>query len=186
MSSAQDLNNSELVRRCLDGDDDAWRALMQRYKSLVYTMALRTGLDQEAAQEVFQLVWIELYRSLARIREPDALPGWLSIATRRLCYRHAMDRSRWVEGTFEEMVDPGEAPDAFVENLDLRRKLEETLDEVGEPCASLIRILFFHSPPLSYDEVARKTEMPRGTIGPLRSRCLTKLMKAMKATEVGS
>lgn len=173
------IDNSTLVRRCLDGDDDAWRALIERYRSLVYSMALRTGLDSTDADEVFQQVWIELHRSLARLRDPDALPGWLSVATRRLSYRRAMERSRWVEGTFDEMVDPKEGPDTAVESLEQRRQVDEALQELGDPCASLLRLLFFQSPPLTYPEIAARAEVPRGSIGPMRGRCLSRLARLM-------
>jgi len=172
-------DNATLVRRCLDGDEDAWRSLIERYRSLVYTLALRTGLDHADADEVFQQVWMELHRSLARLRKPDALPGWLSVATKRLSYRRAMERSRWVEGTFEEMVDPQEGPEAGVESLEQRRQVEEALQALGEPCAPLLRLLFFEQPPLSYPEIAQRAEIPRGSIGPMRGRCLSRLAKLM-------
>ena len=154
---------------------------MRRYRSLVYTLALRTGLDEEEAGEVFQQVWTELHRSLARLRDPDALPGWLAVATRRMSYRRAMERAKWVEGTFDEMVDPRERPDAEVEKLELRRQIEAALDILGAPCAELIRLLFFRSSPLSYPEIASWLDIPRGSIGPTRSRCLSRLAKILKA-----
>jgi len=173
------IDNVTLVRQCLDGDEQAWRALIARYRSLVYTMALRTGLGAADADEVFQQVWIELHRSLARLRDPEALPGWLSVATRRLSYRRAVEQARWVEGTFEEMVDPKHGPDAEVEHLEQRRMVEEALERLGDPCAALLRLLFFRHPPLSYPEVAHEADIPRGSIGPTRARCLSRLAKMM-------
>lgn len=173
-------DNHELVARCLEGDEKAWRTLVLRYRTLVYSLALRTGLDEEGAQEIFQQVWTELHRSLARLRDPQALPKWLAVSTRRLSYRYAMDRRRWVDGTFDEMVDPAKLPDDEVEDLELRQQIEDGMGKIDERCQELLRLLFFHSPPLSYPEISAKVGIARGSIGPIRARCLGRLRKVME------
>ena len=173
-------DDASLLRRCAQRDEAAWATLVRRYKGLVYTSALRTGLDDEAAEEVYQQVWVELLASLGRIRKPNALPGWLATATRRLAYKHAIAARKLVEGTFEEMVDPAALPNQELEDLQTRRQLEQGLARLGEPCAKLIRLLFLSSKKMSYVQISRRVGIAVGSIGPIRARCLARLREAME------
>ena len=75
--------DSELVDRCIRGDQTAWRALVLRYERLVYSVALALCPDMEDASDIFQQVWMELYQRLSDIRRVEALPAWLITVTRR-------------------------------------------------------------------------------------------------------
>src|SRR5258708_15603485 len=48
----------------------------------------------EDAQDVSQTVWLRLVESLANLREPEALPGWLATTTQRECMRHVRGERR--------------------------------------------------------------------------------------------
>jgi RNA polymerase sigma factor (sigma-70 family) len=175
-------DDASLLLRCQQGDERAWNVLVDRYERLVYSVALRTGLDREVAVDVFQQVWLELYRSIARIRDPKALPRWLIVSTRRLAYKVAVLGSRTVDGVLEEMVDPAALPDAHIEELNRRRWLEEGLRRLGDPCARLLRLLFLEPKEPSYQEIAQRTGLAIGSIGPIRARCLTRLRRVLETS----
>jgi RNA polymerase sigma factor (sigma-70 family) len=172
-----------LVDECRRGSETAWRALVDRYSTLVFSTARRTGLDRDAAADVYQQVWIELYRSLPRLRNLRALPRWLIVATRRRSYRYALVSAKRVEGTFDELVDPQYLPDATVEQAETCRRLEFAVSTMGEPCARLLRLLFLERRQLSYREIAGLADIPIGSIGPVRARCLTRLRKAWEVEQ---
>ena len=69
----QDLTDADLVQRCVDGDQAAWRALVQRYQRLVFTVARRAALDEHAAADVLQSVCEKVHRHLAHLTQPDRL-----------------------------------------------------------------------------------------------------------------
>ncbi len=169
-----------LVDRCRRGDERAWAQLVKKYRSLVYSAALRTGLDEEGANEVFQLVWTEVFQSLHRIRDAQALPRWLVVTSRRIAYKQALAGSKMVEGVFDDMVDPDRLPDDELESLQQRLAIEGFLDRLRKPCPQLLRLLFLNTSEPSYDEVSDALAIPIGSIGPTRSRCLNQLRRVME------
>ena len=77
------------------------------------------------AGDVFQEVWLELHRSIPRIRNPQGLPRWLMVATRRLSYKVATRRRRMISGISRDLVDPTELPDDLVDGAKTRQRLED-------------------------------------------------------------
>ena len=58
------------------------------------------------------------------------------------------------------------------------------LQDVSGPCQTLLRLLIA-DPPLSYDEISDVLDMPKGSIGPTRQRCLSRLRAAMTTLSGG-
>jgi RNA polymerase sigma factor (sigma-70 family) len=169
----------ELLEACRAGDDDAWRELVARYERLVYSAALQTGLDRDAAVDVFQQVWVELHRSLFRIRDAQALPRWLIVTARRIAYRHAVVAGRWLHDVREDLVDPNPSPDSVVVALEQRHRLEQAFAELDERCRTIVRLLFLDDRPATYDEVSKRTGLSPDSVGPTRTRCLAKLRRLL-------
>jgi len=180
LSRISDHSNETLVRRCCEGDEAAWATLVERYENLVYSVALHCGLDEDEAGDVFQQVWMELHRSLARLRNPEALPRWLMVSTRRLCYKQAARSARTARGVSEEMIDPAALPDQEVAAFEDRRRLEAALDRLPSTHALLLRLLFFSDEKISYEEISARTGLAVGSIGPIRARCLARLRRMLE------
>ena len=58
--------DEELIERCLADDSDAWSALIDRYKNLIYSIPIRMGMHQEA-NDIFQLVCVDLLSKLPQL-----------------------------------------------------------------------------------------------------------------------
>ncbi len=172
--------DSELLRRCSSNDEEAWRLLVSRYQNLVWSVALDVGLENEDAADVFQEVWLELHRSIPRIRNPAALPRWLMVATRRLSYKVAARRRRMLPELSLDLIDEAALPDEELERVESRRRIEEALEALGGRCEDLIRLLFLVPDRPSYDEVSERLGMAVGSIGPIRSRCLGRLRSILE------
>jgi RNA polymerase sigma factor (sigma-70 family) len=177
-----DADNAALLARCVEGDEEAWGLLVGRYENLVFSVALGAGLNVDEAEDVFQQVWIELFRSARRIRSPQALPRWLMVATRRLCFKQAARSSRRLGLVSEDLVDPDALPDEVVEAYESRRRLEEALSRLDAACARLLRLLFLAEKKISYRRISKETGLAVGSIGPIRSRCLTRLRRILETT----
>jgi len=54
------LPDSEIIEACLNGDSQAWDALLVRYQRLIYSIPLRYGLSEHDANDIFQNVSILL------------------------------------------------------------------------------------------------------------------------------
>src|SRR5260370_18921679 len=76
-----------LVARAAGGDQTAWNELVERYAPLVWSICLKYRLDRTDIDDVGQTVWLLLVEKIGSLREPAALPGWLTTTTHRECIR---------------------------------------------------------------------------------------------------
>lgn len=179
--------DDDLVRACLDGDDAAWEALVRRYGRLVHGLAARAGLDPEAAADVVQTVFVIVYRNLGLLDEPAALGGWIATIARREAWRASRRDARRTETEEAAVSDPAVGPDPGPPRADERLEraeraflVERGLERIDERCRALLGILFWESPTPSYREIAERLDVPVGSLGPTRGRCLEKLRQALE------
>ncbi len=66
-------------------DRDAWNQIVERYAPLIWSVCRRYKLDSADAEDVGQTVWLRLIEQLDNLRDPAALPGWITATTRREC-----------------------------------------------------------------------------------------------------
>lgn len=169
-----------LVSRARDGDQRAWDALVDRYGPTLVAVCRRYRLSEADAADVRQTVWLRLLESLARLREPEALPGWLVTTTKRECLRLLRLETR--SGTLapdREVID--ESDDAVVDRNLLRAErhaaLRAAFADLSPPCQQLLRLLM-SDPPLPYEQISQLMKIPIGSIGPTRARCLSRLRES--------
>lgn len=169
-----ELEDSELIRRCIDGDERAWNALVDRYQRLVYSVALRCGLNSDDADDVFQIVFTTLFRRLSGLRDQARIGSWLITTTHRESWRFGKaGKSR--EELDEELVDTSAPPDDLVEQADRDERVRAALARLDERCRVLLTALFLEAEAPSYSDIAERVGMPVGSIGPTRTRCFKKL-----------
>jgi RNA polymerase sigma-70 factor (ECF subfamily) len=79
------LNDNELISKVLGGDQQAYAALVDRYKSYVFTLAFRFTKNREDAEEVSQDIFIKAYRALADFRGASKFSTWLYTIVNTTC-----------------------------------------------------------------------------------------------------
>lgn len=170
---------TEMVEAATSGDRGAWHWLVKRYAPLVIGVAARYRLGPDDAADVSQAVWLKLVEHLDDIREPRALPGWIVTTTRNEALRLLKTRQRAVPVdpqfafAVDEAVDAGSLDDEMLRD-EQHHALREGLRELRPQHRDLLALLLA-DPPLSYDEISRRLNMPIGSIGPTRARCLEAL-----------
>jgi RNA polymerase sigma factor (sigma-70 family) len=79
-------SDAQLVARCRQGEDEAWRELVERFSRYVYAIAVQAyRLPPADAEDVFQEVFARAYENLHKLRDDNAIRPWLAQLTRRLC-----------------------------------------------------------------------------------------------------
>ena len=167
-----------LVASAREGDQDAWNAIVERFLPLVCALVRRHRLSEADGDDVCQTVWLRLVEHLDALREPDALPGWISTTTRNECLRLLAARKRMTP------VDPMdsvslEGVTEDVSGVDLvaleeRHALREGLAELPSGRRDLL-LMLLADPPIPYAEISEKLGIPVGSIGPTRARALAQL-----------
>lgn len=180
-TSARD---AALIAACLAGDASAWETLIDTYKRLIYSVPLRYRLSPEDAADVFQFVCLDLYRGLASLRDTAALGGWLARVAAHHSLRLKNLRGRMVQDDagLDSMPSPDETG-SMIHRAEQSHLVRQAVDSLPGRCREMIRMLFYSDPPPTYDEVAARFGIAKGSIGFIRGRCLRKLEKAL--TEAG-
>ena len=173
----------DLIRRCRKGDERAWEELLDKYERLVFSIPLKYGLSREDVADVSQLVFTILIQSLETLPDDSRLGPWLSTVTRRHTWR-LLEHSRRERPTekqdlAENAVLLGKDPEDSIERWEIIEWLNGGLSLIGERCRKLLLALYFHPDQTSYAEVAAQLDMPLGSIGPNRARCLKDLRKVL-------
>lgn len=179
------MGTAEAVRRAAQGDQTAWDTLVERFTGLLWWIARGYGLTGADAADVVQTAWFRLVERLDTLQDPDHVGAWLATTTRRECLKLMRSHSR-VRPTADECLDATEAtepPDAAVLDRERDALLWAAIDRLPERRRHLIRALMADPPP-SYDELSHQLDIPVGSIGPTRARCLQQLREQLEAAGV--
>jgi RNA polymerase sigma factor (sigma-70 family) len=175
---------AELVGAAGAGNSEAWNALVERYARLVWSVARGFALSAADAADVSQTTWLRLVEHLGRLREPEALGGWLASTARHECLRVLRRSGREVVGFDSDIeIESGEpTPEAIILDDERDQLLWRSLSEISQRCQVLLRALAT-TPAPSYQDVSAALGMPVGSIGPTRARCLDHLKRRLNAHE---
>jgi len=168
------------VLRAAAGDRSAWDEIVASFSGLIWTIASAHRLGPADAAEITQTTWMRLVENLATIREPERLAGWISTTARRECLRMLRLRGREVitdEETTFDAGPTGPTPEEQLLDRERDRILWRAFAQLPDRCRALLQLVVVASP--SYVEVAAALDMPVGSIGPTRSRCLKRLRTLM-------
>lgn len=174
--------DTRLVQQCLRGREEAWCALIDKYKNLIYSIPIKYGFNQDDATDIFQAVCLELLSELGKLRKPQALPKWIMQVTAHKCIHHKRQMQRLVtpedgEDPFEQST-PSRAEEIF-RQAEEEQALRVAMSELPPRCRQLIRLLFFEEPARPYQELAAELGLSTGSIGFTRQRCLDRLRKRL-------
>ena len=172
---------TDLVTRARTGDKRAWDALVERYAPLIWSICRKYRLGRADAEEVGQDVWLRLVDHLDKIRDPEALPGWLATTTRRECGRvlhpaHRRHVSVYACDTENLPDQQANLGDQELLAAERHAALRDALSRLPRRGQQLIAMLIA-DPPVPYTEISARLGIPVGSIGPNRRRCLDKIRR---------
>jgi RNA polymerase sigma factor (sigma-70 family) len=180
----------QLIVACLEGDAEAWEALIVRYQRLIYSIPLKARLSTDDAADIFQAVCLKLYEKLSTLREHEKIVAWLITTTTRETWRLSSRQRREGHSTASDSQDDGEGLDQIPATgpladeqrqvLEQQQIVREGIAAMSERCRELISMLFYQKDDLSYADIATRMRMPVASIGPTRARCLEKLKKLLQ------
>lgn len=179
-----------LVSAAADGDQHAWDAIVSRFQGLVWATVRSYRLDDAESADVVQTSWLRLVENLGKLREPERLGGWLATTARRECLRVLRNAGRSVPVDDDAVFDrasPDASPGLDAELLRDERDtgLWRAFGRISDRCQRLLRVLSADPPP-SYEDISDTFEMPIGSIGPTRQRCLDRLRVELVAEGIAT
>ena len=192
-------NDNDLVRMTLQGDKEAYRALVERYQGRLFTTALDIVKTREDAEDVVQETFVKAFLSLGQFKGQSSFYTWLY----RICFNMAIDIRRKAGrrggthlefkenfGVNRSAVESGareqggggtghhpqrvEGPHDALARKELGRKIQEVLGELSEEHRAVITLREIDG--LDYEEIAKAIGVPKGTV-------MSRLFYARKALQ---
>lgn len=130
------------VRRARDGDPDAFRVLLDRYKRMVFSLTNRFGDTPPDAEDLAQDVFLKAYRQLDRLRDPEQFASWLYGIALNHCRDYAKNvrRETYAFSATDEndWEVPGSHPrqDTALEHDEVSQHLWHALDQLSPTYAT--------------------------------------------------
>jgi RNA polymerase sigma factor (sigma-70 family) len=169
---------ADLVTRARKGDQQAWDVLIERYSPLIWSISRHYRLSRADAEDVAQRTWLQFVNHLGAIRDPAALPGWLTTTTRRECNR-VVRAARGPQAAGQ--LPDGDLPDKQARTAEQELLAAERHAALLEaftclsPSRQQLMALLIEDPPVPYTEISARLGIPVSSIGPTRLRCLDQL-----------
>jgi RNA polymerase sigma-70 factor, ECF subfamily len=194
-------NETELIRRCLKGDETAWSSLFDAYYDPLYCFLFRQSpfLAPEQVEDLCQETFSAVVQNLKSFQGRSGLKTWIfQIALHR--YRDWLDQIMAAKrgsgkmnvsldaedpetGLSRQVADPGlSSPSQDVMKNERRAEIVESLKELGGDCEEIIRLRYFGD--LSYEEISEQLKLNIKTVSSRLSKCLSKLREIFNANSV--
>ena len=150
--------------------------MVDRFAGLVWHVIRGFGLPRAVGEDVYQTTWLRATEHLSRIRRPESFGGWLARTAKNECLRVLRHRQREQLHADPDLVveDPSARADRAALDASRSEMLWQVFGTLSSRCQQLLRLLLL-DPPIPYDEVSELLEIPVGSIGPTRARCLERL-----------
>ena len=175
------LSDAELVRAAQSGDAVGLGILLERHRAPLHALALNIFGHGPEAQDIVQDVFVVALSSIDRLREPEAVGGWLRSILRNLCYTRFRKTHGWVP-LEEPVLEPTELSiEEHMDRLALREWVWTALLKLPEALRVTAMLRYFGSRS-SYEEISAILGVPMGTVGSRLGQVKVKLADALLET----
>jgi RNA polymerase sigma factor (sigma-70 family) len=174
-----------LVRGAAAGDGRAWERLVDQFARLIWSITAEFRLMESDAADVAQTTWLRLFEHIDRIEYPDRVGSWLAATARNECLRSLAARKRVVLAHDDEVLTTVAATTPEVDERILADErdqvVREAVSHLPRRSQRLLELLM-SDPPASYADISSELDLPVGSIGPTRGRCLARLRVLLQAS----
>lgn len=178
------LPDEALVKEVLNGNDDAFRVLIERYQKPIFNMAFRMCGDYDEAADLAQEAFLQIYRVLDKYDPNKKFFSWMYRVSHNICVNVLNKRPKNVVGMDEirenslYTEDPMAQPEKYYSNQELRSKIDQAILNLPDTYHDVIYMRFVHN--LSYQQIADVMGLPISTIETRIYRGKALLQKELK------
>lgn len=171
--SVSSLQDQGLVKEALDGSQEAFSQLMEKYRNPIHHHIYRMVRDKRQVEDLVQEIFIKAFSSLSSYSTNYAFSTWLyKIATnhtidflrRKKLSTLSIDQPLQTrDGELEyELPDSTYRPDRHIVEDQRRLLIQEAIDSL--PPKYYRVIILRHQQEKSYEEIAQELDLPLGTV----------------------
>jgi len=180
--------DSNLVSRCLRGDETAWEDLLRIHTRKVYGLCYRFTGSTPEAQDLTQEVFLRVFRTIRTFRSAEGSFGtWLARVTRNLLIDHyRRTRQERVTDSIEEQLPTIEEsgataaarPDQALAGREASEILQATLQKLSPDLREAVILRDLQE--MEYREIAAVLEIPEGTVKSRINRGRSELARLLR------
>ena len=178
-----EINDQDCIIKILEGDTQKYAVLVNRYKDLVYTLAIRMVKNTEEAEEISQDTFIKAYKSLQKFKGDSKFSTWIYSITYNTCLDNLKKRKRQ-----QNTITINEFTENQLKNLDnvLDTMEQEERKLAIQNCISLLPsedsflLTLYYFEDFSLQEIGKITKLKTNNIKVKLFRSRKKLASILK------
>lgn len=137
-----ELSDADLLVRLIDGEHSALAVLFDRYHRLVFSVAVRILRDQGEAEDVVQIVFLNIFESAINF---DPRKGIFRVWLLQYAYHRALNRKRSLSAQRVNLWDDLDLAKKRSQQFDAEslRYCEQLLKELKPPQQQVLKLTYF-------------------------------------------
>ena len=120
-------NDVQLIRRILSGSDEAFSVLVRKHQKNIHALAWRKVGDFHTAEEITQDTFLQVYKNLAQLKNPNQFSGWIYVIANRLCLKW-LEKNRFVPQSLENTPVEEIEKSSYTHHVSEQRQTQITED----------------------------------------------------------
>ncbi len=161
------MNEDEIiVERIIQGDQNAFRELIQMHEKLVYHMISRLVDKKEDREDLCQEVFLKVFRKLPGFRFQSRLSTWIATIAYRMALNHLKKTKKWQISELDyasyKLKDNSSQADVNMNRNDLCQQVHQMIRQLPEQYRIVLTL--YHLEDMPYAEIALVCDMPEGTV----------------------
>ncbi len=185
------MSEQEHVKRCQEGDMEAFERLVEAYEKKILNYCYRMLSNLSDAEDATQEVFVKLYRFIGSYSGQSSFSTWLYKIASNVCLDFLRKNKRRLSDTISinqqssegeefalEILDDGPSPHQSAQRHEAHQALEKALLELGEDQRRVVVLRDVMG--LSYEEIATVTGMAVGTVKSRINRARQNLKKLLE------
>ena len=169
------VGRADLLTQAKSGDQGAFAALVRRHQNMVFSVALHMLRSRPAAEDLAQEVFLELYRSLAKLESDAHVVSWLRRVASHRCIDEIRRRNHRPEFPTDALPDPGHAPQT--REVFVAEKLQALVANL--PARARMVVVLRFQEEMDPTEIAQTLDMPVNTVKSHLRRSLAALRERL-------
>ena len=175
-----DPGQAALVRRCQNGDAQAFRVLIETYKNTLFGVAYLIARDRGMAEDAVQEGLVQIWKHLPSLRDPARIKPWLfQIVVNEVKQQFRVKRVPSLPIEAADTACEGNPPEELAMSEERRRLIRRALSGLPQEQREAVVLRFYSD--LSVPEIAAATRTPEGTIKSRLNRAMSRLGVALQA-----
>lgn len=177
------INDQTYIEKTLKGDTNAFAFLVNNYKVMVFSLAMKMLKSREEAEEISQDTFIKAYKNLSKFKGDSKFSTWLY----KIAYRSCLDslkknRDKYHTDTIDEItINKINSTDNILEEISRKERaviIKECLDKLPEEERTILWMFYYDE--LSLKEILEITDLSESNLKVKLHRARKRLLTVVK------